>query len=277
MSPLGFADLFNMAKESAAHRELAQTTQPATSYANPVHAMMNAKYCRDQFIRVFRDTGRHLRRWDVFQDFITLAANELDIARIRSPENIERSRKICGRYDAADLENMQMLFSLMVSALEAKFHDFLGTVFMELELGSGDMGQYFTPYCVQYLMAKMLLPGTLNAIRREGIVTVSDPASGAGGMLIAYAECLLGADINPSMLMFAHCTDIDPIAADMTFIQLSLLGIGGEVVTGNTLTLQCSRIRYTPVYYFNHFEERLNSQRRILAMRDFIRGMSIAA
>lgn len=53
-------------------------------------------------------------------------------------------------------------------------------------------------------------------------------------MLIAYAECLLEANINPSMHMFGSCIDIDPVAADMAFIQLSLLGIAAEVVTGNT-------------------------------------------
>lgn len=48
--------------------------------------------------------------------------------------------------------------------------------------------------------------------------------AGAAGMLIAYAECLLEADINPSMHMFGSCIDIDPVAADMAFIQMSLLG-----------------------------------------------------
>ncbi len=76
--------------------------------------------------------------------------------------------------------------------------------------------------------------GVRDTIRREGIATVSDPACGAAGMLIAYAECLLEADINPSMHMFGSCIDIDPVAADMAFIQLSLLGIAAEVVTGNT-------------------------------------------
>ncbi|MHC1440467.1 N-6 DNA methylase, partial [Klebsiella pneumoniae] len=80
----------------------------------------------------------------------------------------------------------------------------LGAIFMELELGDNFRGQYFTPYSVQCLMARML---------------------------IAYAECLLEADINPSMHMFGSCIDIDPVAADMAFIQLSLLGIAAEVVT----------------------------------------------
>lgn len=59
----------------------------------------------------------------------------------------------------------------------------------------------------------------------------------------------------------------------MAFIQLSLLGIAAEVVTGNTLTLEFNRVRYTPAYYLNDFEERLKSQCRIKAMLDFIRAM----
>ena len=89
-------------------------------------------------------------------------------------------------------------------------------------------------------------------------------------MLIAYAECLLEADINPSMHMFGSCID-------MAFIQMSLLGIAAEVVTGNTLTMQFRRVRYTPVYYLNGFEKRLADLRRFRAMRDFMRGIQEAA
>jgi hypothetical protein len=69
--------------------------------------------------------------------------------------------------------------------------------------------------------------------------------------------------------MFGSCIDIDPVAADMAFIQLSLLGIAAEVVTGNTLTMKFNRVRYTPVYYFNDFEKRLADLGRFRAMRDF--------
>lgn len=242
-----------------------------------VQRLMSEQHSRSRFIRVFKDTGRHLGRWEVFSDFLSLAASELDMARIRTPESIEHCRKICARYGASDIANMQEMFCMMVCALEAKFHDFLGAIFMELELGDSFRGQYFTPYSVQCLMARMLMPGVRDTIRREGIATVSDPACGAAGMLIAYAECLLEADINPSMHMFGSCIDIDPVAADMAFIQLSLLGIAAEVVTGNTLTMQFRRVRYTPVYYLNDFEKRLADLNRFRAMRDFMRGIQEAA
>ena len=276
MSQMSFADFFDQVKHSDAVRTV---VQPALVVPQPPAAprLMSIDTARKQFIRLFNQTARHLHRWDVFSDFVRLAASELDIARIRTPENIEQSGKICARYDADDIRNFHELFNLMVSALEAKFHDFIGSIFMELELGSGGMGQYFTPYSVQSMMARMLIPGIQENIAREGIATISDPACGSAGMIIAYAECLLEADVNPSAHLFASCTDIDPIAADMAFIQLSLLGIAAEVVTGNTLTMQFNRVRYTPVYYLNNFEERLNSQRRIKAMMDFMRNTDVAA
>ena len=270
MSQLSFACFFDQAKATATLAP-AKPVLPAVNAPTIPHRMMTTGEARRQFISVFRDTARNLRRWEVFSDFITLAASELDMARIRTPENMEHCRKICVRYEASDIANMQEMFCLMVCALEAKFHDFLGAIFMELELGDDRNGQYFTPYHVQSLLARLLMPDVDETIRREGFVTVSDPASGAAGMIVAYAEILLEAGYNPSVHMFGSCIDIDPVAADMAFVQLSLLGIPAEVVTGNTLTMQLSRVRYTPVYYVNNFRKRLEDQRRIRAMREFLR------
>lgn len=277
MSQLSFADVFNMARETAENSPVIQVRAQVAEVVPSVQRLMSEQHSRSRFIHVFKDTGRHLGRWEVFSDFLSLAASELDMARIRAPESIEHCRKICARYEASDIAKMQEMFCMMVCALEAKFHDFLGTIFMVLELGDNFRGQYFTPYPVQSLMARMLMPGVRDTIRREGIATVSDPACGAAGMLIAYAECLLEADINPSMHMFGSCIDIDPVAADMAFIQLYVLGIAAEVVTGNTLTMQIRRVRYTPVYYLNEFEKRLADQNRYRAMLEFMRGIPEAA
>ena len=273
MSQLDFADFFNQAEDPAPAPVVLNPSAPACD-PSPAHRMMSTETARKQFVSVFRHTARHLRRWDVFSDFITLTASELDLATIRAPESMERCRKICERYRPEDISDLHQLFGLMVSALEAKFHDFLGAIFMELELGDGRQGQYFTPYSVQSLMARMLMPGVQEAVKREGLFTLSEPTCGAGGMVVAVAECMLEAGLNPSEQMFVNCIDIDPVAADMAFIQLSLLGIPAEVITGNTLTMQFSRVRYTPVYYINGFEERLKAQRRINAMMDFLRSLS---
>ncbi len=79
--------------------------------------------CSPQLRRVssspvcFRQTAKYMRRSEVFRDFITLAASGLDIASIRSPESIENSRRICGRYQPDDLDAMRQLFCLLVEGL----------------------------------------------------------------------------------------------------------------------------------------------------------------
>lgn len=146
MSQLSFADVFNMVRESAGSKISTQDTQPGSESYPSVQRLMSAQYSRSRFISVFKSTGRHMGRWEVFSDFLSLAASELDMARIRTPESMEHCRKICARYEASDIANMQEMFCMMVSALEAKFHDFLGAIFMELELGDNFRGQYFTPY-----------------------------------------------------------------------------------------------------------------------------------
>ncbi|QQN37445.1 hypothetical protein JHW33_23345 (plasmid) [Rahnella aceris] len=119
-------------------------------------------------------------------------------------------------------------------------------------------------------MARLLFPKAAETINKEGWVTLSEPCCGAAGMVVAYAESMLEAGFNPSEQLFAHCIDLDPVAADMAFIQLSLLGIPAEVVTGNTLTLEFSRVRYTPVYYANDWEARFALRRKYEAMKQVL-------
>lgn len=276
MTQISFADFFDNVKNSGAVSTAVQPA-PVVTQAPAASHNLSIETARKQFISIFNQTARHLHRWDVFSDFIRLAAREMDIARVKTPENAEDCQRILHRYEAADIRNFHELFNLMFWSLHEKFHDFIGSIFMELELGSGGMGQYFTPYSVQSMMARMLMPGIQEKIAREGIATISDPACGCAGMIIAYAECLLEADINPSANLFASCIDVDPIAADMAFIQLSLLGIAAEVVTGNTLTMQFNQVRYTPAYYLNDFEERLNTQKRVKIMMDFLRNGVVTA
>lgn len=83
--------------------------------------MLSPAEARKQFASVFRQTAKNMRRSEVFSDFITLAASELDLARIRSPENIENSRRICARYQPDDLDAMKQLFCLLVEGWRVTF------------------------------------------------------------------------------------------------------------------------------------------------------------
>ncbi len=107
MSQLSFVDVFNMAREAADNSPVIQAGQQIAETVSSVQRMMREQYSRSQFISVFKDTGRHMGRWEVFSDFLSLAASELDMARVRTPESMEHCRKICARYEATDIANMQ--------------------------------------------------------------------------------------------------------------------------------------------------------------------------
>ncbi|CND14363.1 Type I restriction-modification system methyltransferase subunit [Yersinia intermedia] len=261
MSQLSFTDLCSAFESVPVKAKPTLIEKPA----HPVR-MITPDMARKQFISAFAHTAQNMRRWDVFRDFITLAASELDMARIRTPENIERSCQICDCYTAADQDNMKKLFCLMVTALEGEFHDFLGSIFMELELGSDKMGQFFTPYNIQLMMAKMLTGDIAAVVQKQGWIELYEPACGAAGMVLAYAQCMLEAGLNPSEHLYVECIDIDPVAADIAFIQLSLLGIPARVITGDVLTMKFTRVRYTPIYYLNEWENRLALQKRVAAL-----------
>jgi hypothetical protein len=273
MSQLSFFDLCSAFESVSAQTKPVLIEKPIS----PVPArMIMPDVARKQFISVFAHTGQNMRRWDVFRDFITLAASELDMARIRTPENIESSRQICDCYTAADHDNMKKLFCLMVTALEGEFHDFLGSIFMELELGSDQMGQFFTPYHIQRMKAKMLTGDNVAVVQKQGWIELHEPACGAAGMVLAYAQCMLEEGLNPSEHLYAECIDIDPIAADMAFIQLSLLGIPARVITGNALTLKFTRVRYTPLYYINGWKDRLALRQKWDALAKVMQQMATA-
>ena len=79
MSQLSFADFFNMARESADNPPVIQVRAQVAEVVPSVQRMMSEQHSRSRFIRVFKDTGRHLGRWEVFSDFLSLAASELSL------------------------------------------------------------------------------------------------------------------------------------------------------------------------------------------------------
>lgn len=86
MTQISFADFFNETKKRGAARPVVQAA-PAVQSEPALPRLISIDTARKQFISLFNQTARHLHRWDVFSDFVRLAASELDIARVRTPEN----------------------------------------------------------------------------------------------------------------------------------------------------------------------------------------------
>ena len=213
------------------------------------------------FTRLFNETARYHHRYEVFRDFVMMAGISVHNAILKSEELENEYLRIVDRYTKEDAVRMSHLLGEVVMGLDVYPCDFLGSVFMELELGSNQIGQFFTPFEVSKLMAQVVHGETIDELSNKPFITLSEPACGAGGMVIAFAQTMFEKGLNPQQQLWVNCVDVDPVAAMMTYLQLSLLNIPAEVVTGNTLTMQFSRVMRTPAHYLGFWDGKLSRAR----------------
>ncbi|WP_413725593.1 N-6 DNA methylase [Sodalis sp. RH16] len=212
---------------------------------------------KKQFISIFNETARYHHRNKVFRDFITLAAASIHNG-INCNDELEKDyMETVRQYEEKDAERMAMLLAEVVMGLEAESGDFLGSLYMTLELGEAARGQLFTPFCVSRMMAEMQLGDIDSLLADKPFFTVYEPACGSAGMLLAIAEVLREKGFNPTRHLWVSCIDIDPVASGMAYIQLSLMGLAGEVVTGNALNGERRRVMYTPAHWIGNWSLRL--------------------
>lgn len=202
----------------------------------------------------------HMHR--VFADFVEMAAiaiaNRIDWVQ-REPREA-RYMQVAKGYDARELEAMSRALAELVQALETGGPaDVLGQVFGMLEQGNAARGQFFTPYEVCRLMARMTLNDDeiRERIAERGFITMQEPSVGAGAQIIALAEALQERGINYQEHLHVTCVDVDSRAVHMAFLQLSLLHVPAVVILGNTLTLEEREHWYTPAHVMGLWDVRL--------------------
>lgn len=212
---------------------------------------------KKQFISIFSETARYHHRHKVFRDFITLASVSIHNNTLFDEKLEQEYMETVRQYEAEDTERMVRLLAEVVMGLKAESCDFLGSLYMSLELGELARGQFFTPFCVSRMMAEMQLGDLDRQLQEKPFVTVYEPACGSAGMLLAIAEVVREKGFNPMWHLWVSCTDIDPVASGMAYIQLSLMGVAGEVVTGNALNSERRCVMYTPAHWSGNWSNRL--------------------
>ncbi len=131
-----------------------------------------------------------------------------------------------------------------------------------LNLGNAKKGQFFTPYNVSKLMAEINIIEIENQLAERDFITLSEPCSGSGGIIIAFAESLKEKGYNYQHQLFVEAIDIDELCFMMTYIQLALYGIPARVVLGDTLSLKYQKKLYTPMYFINGFYWKLQKEQK---------------
>lgn len=192
-----------------------------------------------EFSKLFSELCRMKSTWEAWADFVAMSATTIANGFDREgPTHDEREQqyiKTIKRYSRAEQEIFPKLFAVMVEALEAEpDQDFLGEMFMGLELGNHWKGQFFTPYNVCRLMSEITITDLEDRIEKKGWVGINDPCCGAGALLIAARNTMVRNKRGPRDALYV-AQDIDRTAALMCYIQLSLLGCAGYVVVGDSL------------------------------------------
>ena len=170
-----------------------------------------------EVVRLFDRLAQRHSRWEVWADFVYLSATTLSNAvdKAHFAEREKTYLAVARKYNKEELDTIAEMLALVVMGIdENPDQDFLGELFMSLNLGNQYKGQFFTPYCVCRVMAQITGTDNLKAkLEGKGWVSVNDCCCGAGALLVAFAnECTRqGINFQTSVLFVAQ--DIDLTAA----------------------------------------------------------------
>ena len=195
---------------------------------------------------------------DVFECGAIAISNLLDLTQ--KDEREKRYTDIMNNYKPEDRNSLCNIFSKIYALCssvvydDGVFKDYLGELFMRLNQGNSHTGQFFTPYHISKFMAECtLLPDVVKEkTKDDGILTISDPCSGSGGLMIAALSVLKECGINYGQNCFVSCSDIDIRCVHMTYLQLSLAGVPAIVKHQNSLTRETWSIWRTPAFMLQY-------------------------
>lgn len=234
------------------------------------------------FMDTFRQlTSRH-RSIDIWRDFVVMSAcsfsNAVDKTPLHYPKREKRYLQIIKKYRPEEQKLFPELLAHLVMAMEENpEQDFLGELYMTLELYDSRSGQVFTPYHVCQMMADISMNDTLkDQIDMKGYITLSDPCCGAGATIIAgvntVKKLLEKEHLNFQNYVLVSAQDIDELVALMCYLQISLLGVAGYVKVGNSLTDPITDGDSLENYWFTpmYFSDFWCTRRIIRRMQDIL-------
>ena len=216
------------------------------------------------FKKTFRELAPYKHRYEVFKDFVTMAACSLHNGWIKDPTRETEYLTIIAGYKPDDQKAFPKLMGSLIEALNEEPRDILGPLYMELEIANKDAGQFFTPPEVSDLMANLTFGDALSKLDTQPFITAGEPACGAGGMILALVKVMINEGHNPADRIWVQCIDVDRMAALMCYIQLSLWNVPGEIIVGNTLSWDIHEVWYTPAHYMGLWKYRL--QRDVVSL-----------
>lgn len=191
---------------------------------------------KKEIIRAINSMSGKYSAYEVFTDWIRCGSLAISNSCRLFYDKIWKDREqmymdTLRKYTQGEQKLFMEMFGMLQMALEEDMTDILGQIYMESGMGSKAAGQFFTPYHLSELCARLTVPEP----DENGKVFLNEPSCGGGGMIIAAAAALRdnGFDYQRNLEVVAQ--DLDWKSVYMCYLQLSLLGIRAVCVQGNTL------------------------------------------
>ena len=177
---------------------------------------------------------------EIFADWIRMCALSIQNACTMPVGKVWHEREqsyldTARRYSKKELGKFAEMFVLLTNSLEEDMTDALGEIYMSSEMGSSLAGQFFTPFHLSELTARLSFNDSITSNPDE-MIELNEPTCGSGGMIIAMAKTMMDHEINYQKRLKVVAQDVDWRCVHMCYVQLSLLGIRAKVIQGNTLT-----------------------------------------
>lgn len=200
------------------------------------------EYKKEQIVDIIRSIQGNI--YTVYTDWVRMCALTIHNAVVKSKDFEEDYLNIAKRYSKKDLAAFTKAFAILQMLMEEKYDDYLGSMYMMLETGSKRTGQFFTPYQISQMLARL----TVDDMEERKII--NEPSCGAGANIIAFIEKEKERGVNYQKEYEIVAQDLDWNCVYMCYVQLSLYGVCGKVIQGDTLSdAKSDHILYTPMYY----------------------------
>lgn len=188
----------------------------------------------NEIIELIKDMSGGRSEYEVFSDWVHSSAIAIQNASCILHDKVWHSREaeykqIMERYSKNHFPDM---FGLLCLELGENIHDALGEIYMSGGMGAKSTGQFFTPFHLSDLTAAVGFdPNTYNG----EIVRMNEPSIGGGGMVLAVAKRMHEVGVNYQKKLQVVGQDLDWKGVYMSYVQISMLGIDGVIVQGDTL------------------------------------------
>lgn len=168
---------------------------------------------KQKIINKIKSLSGRYSPYNIFSDWIECSALAIQNACTMPHTELWEAREkeyldIMRRYNEDERFAIRELFFLLVDAMDEEMTDVLGEVYMAAGLGSKYTGQFFTPFHLSELCARVAIQDKIDHFDGN-VLTLTEPSCGGGGMIIAAAKVMKEAGINPQKYLRIVAQDLD--------------------------------------------------------------------